>query len=100
MRIIIGTKKIIDVRAALINYYTLENSIESKMQNIWHVQHTDAQVSRNIIDNIKPKTQEIQKGYIPTHIHRDGTTKPHLNQDNQSNSKTRCNTQSRLPVCK
>ena len=39
-------------------------------QNNWHVQHTDEQVSRNIIDNIKPETQGIQKGYIPTHTHR------------------------------
>ena len=67
------------------------------MQNIWHVQHTDAQINRNIIDNIKPKTQGIQKGYIPKHIHRrnqEATFKP----NNQPNSKTGCITQSRLPV--
>ena len=49
------------------------------LQNIWHVQHTDAQVSRNIIDNIKPETQGIQKGYISTHTHRrnhEATFKP------------------------
>ena len=68
------------------------------MQNYQHVQHTDAQVSSNIIDNIKPKTQGIQKGYIPTHIHRDGTMKPPLNQDNQPDSITRYKSQSHLPV--
>ena len=67
------------------------------MQNIWHVQHADAQVSRNIIDNIKLKTQGIQKvTYQRTYT--DGTTKPLLNQDNQPNSKTGCITQSYLPV--
>ena len=32
-----------------------------------HVKHTDAQINRNITDDIKPKTQAVQKGYIPTH---------------------------------
>ena len=70
----------------------------SMLQNIWHVQLTDSQVNGNIIDNIKPKTQGMQKGYIQTHIHRDGTTKPPLNQDNQPDSMTGYKTQGRLPV--
>ena len=72
--------------------------IRSMVQNIWHVQLTDAQVNRNIIDDIKPKTQGMQKGYILTHINRDIDTKPPLNQDNQPDSMTRSKTQSRLPV--
>ena len=68
------------------------------MQNIWHVQRTDAQVNGNIIDNIKPITQGMQKGYIPTHIHRNGTTKAPLNQDNQPDSMTGSKTKNRLPV--
>ena len=46
------------------------------LQNIWHVQHTNAQINGNIIDNIKPKTQGIQIGYIPMHQQ---TTSPHTN---------------------
>ena len=54
-------------------------NIRQALQNIWHVQLTDAQVNGNIIDNIKPKTQGIQKGFIPTHTHRrnhEATFKP------------------------
>ena len=40
------------------------------MQNIRHVQHTDAQVNRNIIDNISLKHKTEQKHHIPTHTHK------------------------------
>ena len=50
------------------------------MQNYWHVQHTDAQVNRNIIDNMNLKTQN-REGH---HTHTRGeSTKPHLLQDYQ-----------------
>ena len=37
------------------------------MQNIWHVQHTDAQINRNIIDNINPEHKTDQKHRLQTH---------------------------------
>lgn len=37
MRIMIGTSKIIDVRAALINYVTLENGIENKKNRKYYI---------------------------------------------------------------
>ena len=37
------------------------------MQNIWHVQRTDAQVNGNIIDNINPKHKTDKKHRILTH---------------------------------
>ena len=50
------------------------------LQNYRHVQHTDAHVNRNIIDNISLKTQNGAKHH--THI-RGENTKPHLIQDYQ-----------------
>ena len=53
------------------------------MQNNWHVQQTDAQVNRNIIDNIRLKTQNGAKTpHINTHK-RNEKTRPLLIQDNQ-----------------
>ena len=37
------------------------------MQNIWHFQHTDAQINGNIIDNINPKHKTDQKHQLKTH---------------------------------
>ena len=37
------------------------------MQNIGHVQHTDAQINGNIIDNINPKHKTDQKHWLKTH---------------------------------
>ena len=40
---------------------------ESELQNIWHVQRTDAQINGNIIDNINPKHKTDQKHQLKTH---------------------------------
>ena len=50
------------------------------MQNYRHVQHTDAHVNTNIIDNIYLKTQNGE-GHL-THTSGE-STKPHLIQDYQ-----------------
>ena len=50
------------------------------MLNYRHVQHTDAHVNRNIIDNINLKTQNGAKHHTRT---RGKNTKPHLIQDYQ-----------------
>ena len=82
---IVGSRenpKIKEILNTLIKEYDSDEEIfklKRELQNIWHVQRTNTQINGNIIDNIKLKTQGIQKGYIPTHTHRrnhEATFKP------------------------
>ena len=47
------------------------------LQNIWHVQHTDTQINRNIIDDISVKHKIEQKDNISRHT-QEGRTQGHI----------------------
>ena len=47
------------------------------LQNNRHVQHTDAQINRKIIDNIRLNHKTVQKDYIPTHT-QEARTQGHI----------------------
>ena len=68
-----------NVAAEKVANQTEINSLNSmqKLQNNWHVQHTDAQVNRNSIDNINPKQKMDKKHHILTHT-QEAKTQDHF----------------------
>ena len=59
MRILVRTKKIIDVRAALINYYTLENCIENKKSRKYF--KTLILIARKVIYTLYYKEDQLSR---------------------------------------